>query len=178
MIKKMPIAAPLFCAWTALLVVPTMGGQTAWGQGNKKEELPTYTVAETVVEESKLAIPTSSTTGAKISLPLRATAASVGVVSQALVESQAGTILGDALKNVSGVNVQTGFGIHDFFVIRGFDSLSSGLFVTGCAVDLPGEIEPAHGLGLETRLEIPRIEEVIFDRITRPGDLRVLETRD
>lgn len=126
----MPIAAPLFCAWTALLVVPTMGGQTAWGQGNKKEELPTYTIAETVVEESKLAIPTSNTTGAKISLPLRATAASVGVVSQALVESQASSILGDALKNVSGVNVQTGFGIHDFFVIRGFDSLSSGLVLT------------------------------------------------
>ena len=39
-------------------------------------------------------------------------------------------MLGDALQNVSGVNVATGFGVFDFFVVRGFDSLSSGLVLT------------------------------------------------
>ena len=39
-------------------------------------------------------------------------------------------VLGDALRNVSGVNIQTVFGVTDFFIIRGFDSLSSGLVLT------------------------------------------------
>ncbi|MFQ5640844.1 MAG: TonB-dependent receptor, partial [bacterium] len=47
-----------------------------------------------------------------------------------LFENQNSTVLSDALKNISGVNVQNGFGVHDFFLIRGFDSLTSGLVLT------------------------------------------------
>ena len=52
------------------------------------------------------------------------------MVNRGLIEHQSGVVLGDALRNVSGVNVQTVFGVTDFFVIRGFDSLSSGLVLT------------------------------------------------
>ncbi len=55
---------------------------------------------------------------------------SIGVVGRPLLDQQGAFVLGDALKNVSGVNVGTGFGVFDFFVIRGFDSLSSGLVLT------------------------------------------------
>ena len=47
-----------------------------------------------------------------------------------LLDQQGALVLGDALENVSGVNVATGFGVFDFFVIRGFDSLTSGLVLT------------------------------------------------
>jgi TonB-dependent siderophore receptor len=39
-------------------------------------------------------------------------------------------VLTDALRNASGVNVATGFGVFDFFTIRGFDSLTAGLVLT------------------------------------------------
>jgi TonB-dependent siderophore receptor len=130
-----PIAPRPLLVLTVLLVALMVGGQAARGEEKDKEDLPTYTLEEMVVEESKLVIPTTSTTATKMVVPLRLTPASVGVVSHDLVESQAGTILGDALKNVSGVNVQTGFGIHDFFVIRGFDSLSNGLVLTDGAAE-------------------------------------------
>lgn len=55
---------------------------------------------------------------------------SVAVVGRARLDEQGALVLGDALLNVSGVNVATGFGVFDFFVIRGFDSLSSGLVLT------------------------------------------------
>ena len=55
---------------------------------------------------------------------------SVAVVGRPLLDEQRALVLGDALENVSGVNVATGFGVFDFFVIRGFDSLTSGLVLT------------------------------------------------
>ena len=62
----------------------------------------------------------------KATLDLATRRRGVSVVPGTVIESQRAIVLGDALKNVSGVNVGTGNGVHDFFVIRGFDSLSSG----------------------------------------------------
>src|SRR6185436_1981000 len=61
---------------------------------------------------------------------------SVSVVSGRLAAEQGGLVLGDALKNASGVNVATGFGLFDFFVVRGFDSLETGLVLVDGAPDL------------------------------------------
>ncbi len=79
------------------------------------------------VEESLPYVPDSSTIGAKLPVPLLKTPASVGVVTGWLLEEQGGSALGEALKNVSGVNVQTQSGVADFFVVRGFDSIANGL---------------------------------------------------
>ena len=79
------------------------------------------------VEESLPYVPDSSTIGSKLPLPLLKTPASVGVVTGWLLEEQGGTALGEALQNVSGVNVQTQSGVADFFVVRGFDSIANGL---------------------------------------------------
>jgi len=97
---------------------------------DKKDDRPVYAGEEIVVTESKEKIPTVSTVATKLLLPLRLTPASIGVVNNGLFKHQSGVVLGDALRNVSGVNVQTVFGVTDFFIIRGFDSLSSGLVLT------------------------------------------------
>jgi iron complex outermembrane receptor protein len=88
-----------------------------------------------VFAERNLGIPTINAIATKMIIPLHATPASVGVVTRAIFEGQNGIILSDALKNISGVNVQNGFGTHDFFLIRGFDSLSSGLVLTDGAAE-------------------------------------------
>ena len=72
------------------------------------------------VEESLPYIPDSNTIATKLPLPLQRTPASVGVVSEPLLEEQGGVVLGDALRNVSGVNVQTQSGVADFFSMHAF----------------------------------------------------------
>src|SRR5437667_6270568 len=47
------------------------------------------------------------------------------------------------------------------------DALSGGFFVAGRAVDLSGEKEPAHALGLERARQLRRLNEVVLDRIAR-----------
>jgi len=88
-----------------------------------------------VVGERITPIPTSNTVATKLRVSLRQTPASVGVVTSALIENQGAIVVGDALRNVSGVNSQTGFGVFDYFFIRGFESLTNGLVLTDGAAE-------------------------------------------
>lgn len=88
---------------------------------------------EVVVEDSVSYRPSLNTVVTKFPTSLQATPASVGVVTAPLFKEQNATVLGDALRNVSGVAAHKGSGVHDFFTIRGFDSLSSGLVLTDSA---------------------------------------------
>ncbi len=128
----MTIKHEALCFLFGFIILPLAAVNTLAeeAEGEKQDDLPTYPLEDIVVTESKEEIPHVNTIAAKMPVPLRSTPASVGVVTNARFKSQDGAILGDALKNVSGVNVQTGFGVHDFFIIRGFDSLSSGLVLT------------------------------------------------
>jgi iron complex outermembrane receptor protein len=90
---------------------------------------------EVLVEGRATEVPTSSTTWAKFPALIQETPASVGVVPSVVLESQDSRVLGDAVRNVSGVNVATGFGVFDFFTIRGFDSLDTGLVLTDGALE-------------------------------------------
>ena len=85
---------------------------------------PDYLV---IVEDT---MPKSGTSTTKVPIPVQEIPASVSVVPEDLFHLQEANVLNDALRNVSGVNVQTGFGVFDFFTIRGFDSLSSALILT------------------------------------------------
>ena len=60
----------------------------------------------------------------------------------------------------------------------GDEALSSGFFIAGGAVDLAGEKQSGHEFCFQRILQSARIEEVVFDRITGAGDVRVLETAD
>ena len=75
---------------------------------------------------------------------------SVGVVTSGMLESQSALTLGDALQNVSGAQAQSGFGVFETFIIRGFESLSSGLVLTD------GSPEPE--VGLYDLYNIERVE--------------------
>ena len=92
---------------------------------------PPPTLEEEVwVEESLPYAPSSNTIATKLPVAQSWTPANVGVVDRDLFEEQGATVLGDALENLSGVGVQTGFGVFDLFILRGFDSLSGGLILT------------------------------------------------
>jgi len=86
---------------------------------------------ETVTVEGELPfLPTSNTIATKLPVPLVWTPALVGAVDAALLREQGAQVLGDALRHVAGVNVQTGSGVFDYFVLRGFDSLNGALVLT------------------------------------------------
>ena len=88
---------------------------------------------EVLVEDSVSYRPSLNTVATKFPTSLQATPASVSVVTAPLFKVQNATVLGDALRNVSGVAAHKGSGVYDFFTIRGFDSLSSGLVLTDSA---------------------------------------------
>jgi len=96
------------------------------------DSLTTYSAEEVVITG---VIPPVISTAVKLPLPLTSTPASVSVIDGRQLVRQDAVVLGDALENASGVNVQTGFGVHDFFVVRGFDSLGNGLVLTDGAAE-------------------------------------------
>lgn len=91
---------------------------------------------ELFVVDSLPYAPTSNTIATKLPVELAWTPANIGLAGQPLLEEQGARVLGDALSNISGLNVQTGAGIFDFFVVRGFDSLDGSL------VSIDGAPEP------------------------------------
>lgn len=99
-------------------------------------EEPATTYEDVLFVEGTLPnVPDSSTIATKLPLPLQQTPASVGVVTEWLIEEQGSSVLGEALQNVSGVNVQTQSGVADFFVVRGFDSIANGLVMVDGAAE-------------------------------------------
>ncbi|MEE9170609.1 MAG: TonB-dependent receptor [bacterium] len=91
-----------------------------------------YSIKDSLVVEAERysPLPAYNTIATKVPTSLRHTPASVGVVTSSIFHSQDGVVLSDALKNISGVNVQSNIGVHDYFYIRGFDSLRNGLVLT------------------------------------------------
>ncbi len=85
------------------------------------------------VEESLPPLASETTIATKMAVLIHEIPASVTVIPQSLFKSQDAVILSDALTNAAGVNIQSNFGVHDHFLIRGFDSLSSGLVLTDAA---------------------------------------------
>jgi TonB-dependent siderophore receptor len=98
------------------------------------------------VEGEMPPIPPDGVTTFKLAVPVQLTPASVSVVPRAVFESQDAFVLGDALRNVSGVSVGTGFGVFDFFTIRGFDSLSSSLVLTDGAFEPESTFYPLYNV--------------------------------
>src|SRR3972149_2820888 len=123
----------------ALLAVLTsaLGGSTAVraaqdrgeeeqgsGEQASEEATPPPRFEERIHVEGTLeAVPTIDSPFAKFPVSFQSTPASLSVVPRFVLETQDANVLGDALRNVSGVNVATGFGVFDFFVLRAFDSL-------------------------------------------------------
>ncbi|MCI0692354.1 TonB-dependent receptor [candidate division KSB1 bacterium] len=119
---------------TLVICLIVLSSTAAFAQtGAGKSYVSTDTIV--VVGERETKIPTVNTIATKLPVALRQTPASVGVVTSALIENQGAIVVGDALRNVSGVNSQTGFGVFDYFMIRGFESVTSGLVLTDGAAE-------------------------------------------
>ena len=116
---------------TRLLVAAALGlcGAPASGQ-EAGDSLGVYTAEETIVTQDRVEAPRYSGVAAKVPVALRQTPASVAVVDAGRIRRQENQVLGEALRNVAGVNPQTGFGVFDYFTVRGFDSLEGGLVLT------------------------------------------------
>jgi len=79
--------------------------------------------------------PETNTIASKLPLPLQLTPANVGSVTAPLMLEQDDYTLSDALRNVSSLNIQAQGGVHDFFLIRGYDSVSGSLVLTDGAAE-------------------------------------------
>ena len=129
--KSRRIRGAVVCAVAALVTfAPTRGAESS-----EAEPRPEQVDEVEYVEVNVSHIPASNTIATKLPVELHLTPANVGVVTAALLEEQDAQLLGDALRNVSSLNVQQNGGVHDFFLIRGFDSLSGGLVLTDGAVE-------------------------------------------
>jgi TonB-dependent siderophore receptor len=100
------------------------------GEQGEQEAPQIHDIRFVYVEGSLPYVPTSNTIATKLPLELRLTPFNVGSVTEALIRDQYSQVLSQTLVNISNINIQPGFGVHDFFTIRGFDSLSSGLVLT------------------------------------------------
>jgi TonB-dependent siderophore receptor len=110
-----------------------------------KDPAPRYTDAVDVEAELP-AIPPSTASVTRAPVPVQELPVSASVVPRSLLDAQDAFVLGDALKNVSGVNVGTGFGVFDYFTIRGFDSLSSGLVLTDSVAEPESTFYPLYNV--------------------------------
>ncbi len=119
------------CAFLALPGVAQQEGNTEEDRSSQESQEPVASYEDVLfVEDSLPYVPDSNTIATKLPLPLLQTPASVGVVSQPLFQEQGAISLGDALRNISGMNVQTQNGVADYFLVRGFDSVANGLVMT------------------------------------------------
>jgi TonB-dependent siderophore receptor len=119
-------------------------------KGTVEPEPPRFSEEVDVVEAPGTA---TDTTLLKLSVPVQSLPASVSVVGAALLAEQDATVLGDALKNTPGVNVAPGFGVFDFFTIRGFDSIATGLVLVDGASEPESTFYPTYNL---RRVEVVR----------------------
>lgn len=94
------------------------------------EEPVATTVEQLTVAESLPYVPSSNTIATKLAVPLEWTPANVGVVPAARIEESAARSLEDVLSAVSGLHAESGAGVFDYFVVRGFDSLSGAQILT------------------------------------------------
>jgi TonB-dependent siderophore receptor len=116
--------------WTYALAPLLLLGGAAWAEpaaekdDGRDDEKPTL---EEYVRVDVSAIPQSNTIGTKLPIRSQITPAIVGTVSSELFREQQAVTLSDVLENVSGLNIQSQNGVQDFFILRGFDSLSGSL---------------------------------------------------
>ena len=131
------IGRPVRSRW--LLVLLLLAAPPAWSQEPSPAPAPSPEVneseqarrEETVNVEAELpALPPSSTAATRLPVAVQDLPVTVSIVPRSLQREQADFVLGDALRNASGVTVGAGFGVFDFFTIRGFDSLTGGLVLT------------------------------------------------
>jgi TonB-dependent siderophore receptor len=102
---------------------------------------------ETVDVQAELPVmPPSVFAATRLPEPVESLPLGVSVVPRSLFREQDALVVSDALKNASGTNVAPAFGVFDYFVVRGFDSLSSGLVVVDGAPEPESTFYPLYNV--------------------------------
>ena len=125
---------------------PRVRRRTSLARSPGARDKPLHYEDKTSVEAQAPPVPLPSDSVTKLETNVLDLPLSLSVVSGRLAAEQAGFVLGDALKNASGVNVATGYGLFDFFVVRGFDSLDTGLVLVDGAPDLEAPFYPLYNV--------------------------------
>ncbi len=109
-----------------------------FNQSYSQDALKKYTAEDTVYvsADKDPRIAEFNSIAIKMPLTMQRTPATVQAITQSTLEDQNSMVLSDAMENISGVNPQSGYGTHDYFMVRGFDTLENGLMLTD------GTIEP------------------------------------
>jgi TonB-dependent siderophore receptor len=99
---------------------------------NAQEELKHYFFKDSIVVSAQREDPIKNMSTVATGLPINRQniPASIGIITESVNQNQNNFELSDALNNISGINVQSGFGVFDYFLIRGFDSNENGLILT------------------------------------------------
>jgi catecholate siderophore receptor len=104
-------------------------------------------IQETVDVEAELpALPPMSGAATRVPVAVKDLPVTLSVVPASLMRDQDGFVLTDALRNASGVNVMSGFGVFDFFVVRGVDSVAGGLVLTDGAPEPESTYYPLYNI--------------------------------
>src|SRR5262249_28082122 len=126
----------------------SIAGTPVWAQEPSPSPSPAVPrIEETVDVEAELpAMPPSASSATRLPVPVESLPVSVSVVPRSLFREQDAFLLSDALKNASGTNASPAFGVFDYFVIRGFDSLTSGLVVVDGAPEPESTFYPLYNV--------------------------------
>lgn len=127
---KRSMAAYLHSALVPSLLFPAAVAFAQEPTSSEPDDPVATTVEKITVAESLPYVPSSNTIATKLPVPLDWTPANVGVVPAARIEESAAQSLEDVLFAVSGVHPESGAGVFDFFLVRGFDSISGTQILT------------------------------------------------
>jgi iron complex outermembrane receptor protein len=136
-----------------------------------------------VVENKYLLLPNSGNVGSKINIPIHKTPASIGVVTSDLMQEQNAMVLSDALKNISSINVQSNLGTNDYFLIRGFESSTSGLILTDGIHSPDISMYEIYGFGFYDMYNVERVEVLkgpgsfLYGAITLSGAVNLVRKK-
>jgi len=114
----------------ALLVVPAWADDDPAGDRDDDEDAPAESEFVQYVEVDAAKLPASNTVARRIGVPAARSPFHVEQVGRRLIDEQDGRVLSDTLRDVSGVNAVPFNGTFDYFTVRGFDALSSGIVLT------------------------------------------------
>lgn len=129
--KKTPVVVLLVAALATILPARAQQADAEEGSAEPQQGQQRGQTRDFILVEGALPyVPSSNTIASKLPLSLLLTPFNVGAVTRALFEERYDVTVAGALANISNVNVQPGNGVNDFFLIRGFDSLSSALIMT------------------------------------------------
>jgi len=133
--RWLAVCLPLLLLASPVPAADTDDADPAGKKDEQAEQEPRQVEEVEYIEVRTPYAPESNNIATKLPVPLQVTPFNVGVVSAALIRDQHAIVMGDALRNVSGVNVQDQSGVADYFLVRGYNQIDGGLVLTDGATE-------------------------------------------